>query len=128
MAKPVSNDADSQKKLKEQIAKRLKVGVPRMLKYLEDVVKGKESEERVTPKGDIVTVKIPASVRVSAAKVYAAYLHKEVPDKKDTQKHEHEFNLTDAIKEVAESKKAEAKKVASGGGNLVEFPHGKAAD
>lgn len=124
------NDNSSSEALREHIEKVVGKDFRKMRKVLRQIIDGKRQDLRVfKPKvkvedealkrlmataedyGFILVEEIPSSNKdvISACKeLKVLILDKVLADVKDTQKHEHKFDMTDAIQEVARRKQAEA--------------------
>lgn len=105
-------DKDTEKTLdrvNEDIKAHSQKDLKTLRKYLLRVVNGKEKDQKVTAKGDIVIVPVPAQVRVMAARALKEMvIDKTVSDKKEsTQKTDVKFTVVDAVKAVHERKEKE---------------------
>lgn len=91
-------------------------------RYLKRVVEGKEFDHRMTPQGDVVEVPVSAQVRVQASRALKELMvDKILADVKDTQKHEHKFDLAEAVQDVGRKKEAELEKKLESEGKLKKI-------
>lgn len=112
-------DNEALENLSARIRKYAEKDFKKLRLYLLRVVGGKETEKRMTPKGEVVEIPVPHQVRVQAAKALKELqLDKIIADVKDTQKHEHTFSTVKAAQEVAEQKRKEAEANAIEAGKL----------
>lgn len=105
-------DKDTEKafdRVQENIKAHSEKDLKTLRKYLLRVVNGKEVDQKVTAKGDIVCVPVPAQVRVMAARALKEMvIDKTISDKKESiQKTDVKFTVVEACKAVHERKEKE---------------------
>lgn len=136
MAKTVKNKKGVKKKadiamnIREQLDKAYKKSAPTMIKFLDDLVADKLTEDQYDTKtGYIIQKRVAKSTMISGAKLLKEMtLDKLVANRKDAVIGEAKETLSDLIKQVDEARKAELKEVAAkSGGKVVALKPAKEA-